>query len=114
MSFDWIEEAVFNYDKDTREITCGFLYLWVLKNKAKDLDLFTIKISNRNNEEWFELLTLVINLDLDLDYEQIFTSRLEQIRRETESLEENRYNPIIHGNLKIIRELHHKLSQEQK
>lgn len=53
MCLDWIEEAVFNYDKDTREISCGFLYLWILKNKAKDLDLFTIKISPNNNEEWF-------------------------------------------------------------
>ena len=31
MPLDWIEEAVFNRDKDTRMNACGFLYLWVLQ-----------------------------------------------------------------------------------
>ncbi len=34
MPFDWIPEAVFNKDKDTRIIACGFLYLWALRDKG--------------------------------------------------------------------------------
>ena len=34
--------------------------MWILKNK--ELDLFKIPINPKNNEEWFELLTMVIKV----------------------------------------------------
>ena len=63
MSFDWIELAAFNKDKDIRINTCGFLYMWMLK-KNKDLDLFKIEINPNNNEEWFNLLTCIIQVGI--------------------------------------------------
>ena len=66
MSFDWIEEAVFNKDKDIRSSSCGFLYVWMLKNR-KDLDLFKIPICKDNNGEWFNMLTMVINAGVEIN-----------------------------------------------
>ncbi len=64
MPFDWIQEAIFNKDKDTRIITAGFLYLWTLKYQNKDINLFKIKINSNYNEEWFNFLTLILTLDI--------------------------------------------------
>ena len=62
MSFDWLEEAAFHNDKDIRVITSGFVYTWILK-KTKDVDLFKVNIREENNEEWFNLLTLLVRVD---------------------------------------------------
>lgn len=49
---------------------------------------------------------MLVNLDQSIDYSDIFRSKLQEITSCSESLEENRFNPIIHGNLKIIQEMY--------
>jgi hypothetical protein len=108
MPLEWVEEAAFNRDKDIRTTTCGFLYMWMLKNR-RDLNLFELPISDTHNEEWFSLLTLLIQAGIQVDCAQIFQAKTKELASLSESLESNRFNPIIQGNLMIIREIHPKL-----
>ena len=71
-----LEESAFSKDKDTRALTCHFLYLWLLSGKAKGLNLFTIPISPTNNEEWFSLLAFLTHFDQNIDLHSIFTQQL--------------------------------------
>jgi hypothetical protein len=45
-----LEESAFSKDKDTRVLACNFLYLWLLSEKGKDLNLFKIEVNPINNE----------------------------------------------------------------
>ena len=110
MEFDWLEEAVFHNDRDIRVITCGFLYTWMLK-KTKDVDLFKVNIREVNNEEWFNLLTLLIQVGMETDYSEIFSNKIKELEGLTESLDGKRFNPMVEGNLKIINKLHNHLKE---
>jgi hypothetical protein len=79
---EWIEEASFSRDKDTRILTCNFLFLWLLKGGDRKLNLFDLQIGASNNEEWFNLLTSITKIDgYDLDLHGIFASKIAMLSK---------------------------------
>jgi hypothetical protein len=69
-----------------------------------------VPINPVNNEEWFSLLAFITNFDTSLNFHDIFHDQLDALSNNTESLEGTRYNPIIFGSLKLIKELYTKLT----
>jgi hypothetical protein len=98
-----LEESAFSKDKDTRILASNFLFLWLLSEKGKDLNLFKIAISPTNNEEWFSLLAFITHFDPTLNFSDIFHDQLKALFANSESLEGTRYNPVIFGSLKLIK-----------
>ena len=96
-----ITEAAFNRDKETRLLTCNFLYLALLAKPGQAIDLFSMPIAATHNEEWFTLLTRIIRLNLDIDTESIFRHNLEVLSGLSESLEGNRHDQLVNGCLKL-------------
>lgn len=78
--------------------------------KGEDFDIFKVPICKENNEEWFNLMTMVIHAGIKINHSEIFSTKIKELNNQKESLESHRFNPVIQGNLKIIKELHHNLN----
>lgn len=60
----------------------------------------------------FKLLNLLIIIDTNVNIHDLFAIKLKELSNQRESLEGIRFNPMINGNLKLMKSLIYKITSE--